>query len=131
MNLEGLREFSRPRLWLLIWIVALKLGLIVCLVPLPPIAVPSGFDKIEHAVGYFLLAAYAAMLFSRGRPLMVALIVLLAFGALVEGLQALVPWRSADLMDWFANAAGVGLGTLVAFTPASAALQWFDRRFPG
>jgi VanZ family protein len=127
---EALREFRRPRLWLLLWIIALKLGLIVCLLPLPAIAVPSGFDKIEHAVGYFLLAAYAVMLFARGRSLGFALLGLLAFGALVEALQALVPWRSAELMDWVANAIGVVLGAGLVFTPASAALQWVDRKLP-
>jgi VanZ family protein len=130
MSDEALRDFRRPRLWLLIWIVALKFGLIVCLVPLPAIAVPSGFDKIEHALGYFVLAAYAVMLFDRGRPLAFAIAGLLAFGAMIEGLQALVPWRSAELMDWIANAIGVGLGALLVFTPLAATLQWVDRRLP-
>jgi VanZ family protein len=127
---DALREFRRPRLWLLLWIIALKLGLIVCLLPLPAMAVPSGFDKIEHAVGYFLLAAYAVMLFARGRPLAFAILGLLAFGALVEGLQALVPWRSAELMDWIANSVGVASGALLALTPARAALQWLDHKLP-
>lgn len=131
MSQEALRDLRYPRAWLLLWIVALKLGLIVCLLPLPPLAVPGGFDKIEHAAGYFLLAAYAAMLFVRGRPLTFALLGLLAFGGLIEGLQALVPWRSAEWMDWFANAVGVGFGALLMFTPAAGALGWIERAWPG
>jgi VanZ family protein len=127
---EALRDLRYPRAWLLLWIVALKLGLIVCLLPLPPLALPGGFDKVEHAVGYFLLAAYAGMLFVRGRPLTFALLGLLAFGGMIEGLQALVPWRSAEWMDWVSNALGVGLGALVAFSPFATMLQWVDRRMP-
>jgi VanZ family protein len=125
----GLREFRRPQRWLLLWIVALKLTLIVCLVPLPQVAeVPAGWDKLEHALGHAALAAYAMMLFAPGPARMVALAGLVAFGIGIEGLQALLPWRSADPLDVLANALGTGLGALVALTPAAAMLQAIDRR---
>lgn len=130
MSTAALRPLRRPRLWLWLWILALAAGLALCVLPLPAVAVPRGFDKIEHALGYFVLGAYATNLFARGRALAFALLGLLAFGAMIEGIQALVPWRSAELMDWLANAVGVALGGVLAFTPLATLLQRFDQRLP-
>lgn len=128
MSGSALRDLRWARRWLLLWIVALKLTLIVCLLPLPALVeVPRGFDKLEHALGYFLLSAYAAMLFRPGRPLFGAMLGLIALGALIEILQAALPWRSAEWMDLVANALGIGIGALVAATPLSRLLQTLER----
>ena len=37
-----------------------------------------------------------------------------SYGLLMELLQAIVPWRSADLLDAVANAAGAAIGVWVA-----------------
>lgn len=63
--MTALRAFRRPRFWLGAWVAMLGATVIVCLLPMPAIAPRiDHFDKIEHAVGYALLAAYAAMLFA-------------------------------------------------------------------
>ena len=35
-----------------------------------------------------------------------------AYGALIEGVQAFIPWRSAEGLDLLANAVGAALGVL-------------------
>jgi VanZ family protein len=124
-----LRDFAWPRLWFRLWLVLLALTLVVCLVPLPSVPVRvSNFDKIGHWFGYTVLSAYAAMLFGTRRGVALAALGLCLFGAAIEGLQALVPWRSTDLLDGLSNAGGVALGALLWFTPAAGALLWVDRR---
>ena len=123
-----MRAFHRPRLWLGAWLAMLLATLLVCLAPLPQAPVSlSNFDKLEHALGYALLAAYAAMLFATPRALGVAATVLVAYGVAIEGLQALLPWRSFDPLDALANGVGVLLGTLLWPTPLARTLQRFDR----
>ena len=128
MSVPGLRGFHRPQLWLLGWIVTLKLALIVCLVPLPGAAVPvPHVDKLEHVLGFALLTAYAAMLFERRRDHILAALGLCAYGALIEVLQALVPWRSADALDLAADVLGVILGLSIAWTPLARLMLRVDR----
>lgn len=124
--MSRLRAFRRPRLWLGAWAAMLAATVVVCLLPMPPIAPRiDHFDKIEHAVGYALLAAYAAMLFATRRGLLAACAGLVALGIAIEGLQALVPWRGADALDVVANTAGIAFGALLA---PRGVLQWLDRR---
>ena len=129
--MTALRAFRRPALWRGAWVAMLVATVIVCLVPVPLHAPDiDHFDKIEHAVGYALLAAYAAMLFATRRAMFAAALGLFALGLAIEGLQALVPWRSTDPWDLVANGAGIALGAGVGFTPLRAVLQWVDRALP-
>ena len=129
--MTALRAFRRPALWRGAWVAMIAATLIVCLVPMPATRQPiEHFDKIEHLVGYLLLSAYAAMLFATRVAVGRAMLALLALGASIEVLQALLPWRSTDAWDMVANSIGVFAGALVVFTPLSGALQWLDRRLP-
>jgi VanZ family protein len=127
----ALRAFRRPALWVGAWVAMLMGTVIVCLVPLPFEAPPiRHFDKGGHLAGYAVLSAYAAMLFATRRALVVAMFGVIVLGAVIEGLQALVPWRSMDPWDLVANTLGIALGALVALTPLRDLLQWLDRRLP-
>lgn len=64
------------------------------------------WDKAEHAVAWFVLTASGLLLFPR-RPGRIGAFAL-AFGGLVELLQALLPFgRDADWRDWIADGLGV------------------------
>lgn len=74
-------------------------------------------DKTLHLLGYtilagsFLLAMWSRR-FSRKKRILRAIIILLVYAALDEITQPLVN-RYASVLDWVADAAGVGVAVLV------------------
>ena len=88
------------------------------------IDVPGHFlDKLVHLWEYLFFAwilvqAVRSQRLREREYLWLAWIYATSYGLLVELLQALVPWRSADLVDALFNAVGAALGV------------WLGRRFP-
>jgi VanZ family protein len=125
------RPCRRPAAWLALWFAGLVLVAAASLLPagdLPPAPFP-GVDKLEHLVGHGALSAYAAMLFAPARARLAAAGGLLAFGIGIEAAQeVLTATRQADAADVLANAAGIALGQLVAFTRLSGLLAAIDAR---
>lgn len=103
----------------------------LAVMPAPPRAVDTGWDKLNH-VSAFLVLTFCGVGAHRRRSgpnrvrvgLRVALGAL-AFGALIEGVQAFVPGRSSELADLLADAVGILAGGLMAW--GSVAL-WRARR---
>lgn len=90
----------------------------------PPPPVPSGSDLWLHAVAYgilTLLLRYASA--SRGvvRSALLAAGVATAYGILLEGAQAALPYRTAEARDLLANAAGVAAAVLIPLRRRSGA----------
>ncbi len=117
-----------PRFWLGAWLVAVLGLIVVCLVPLqglPPM--PDNSDKVEHLLGYFVLAASAVQLFKRASlPWVAAGLVLLGIG--IEIAQGQTVYRSADPYDALFNALGVALGMATALTPWRDLLLRIEKR---
>lgn len=114
----ALKPLRRPRLWLGLWIAAIVALIVVCLVPLdslPPL--PDNSDKVEHLLGYFLLAAAAVQLFGSRRALSLSAVGLVALGIGVEFAQGYTAYRSSDPADALANTLGVLLGMATVLTP--------------
>lgn len=129
MRAPQLRELRRPRLWLGLWLGAIAAVIVLSLTPPPPMAVPRGFDKLEHLSSYALLAYGAVLLFARRRAQLGAGLALVAMGIGLEFAQALLTQaRMADPADALANTTGVLLGLLLTFTPAARWLQRLDAR---
>lgn len=83
-------------------------------------ALPGSFsaatypDKALHALGYAALVGLFAWARLPGpHPVAVGLAIAIAHGALVEGMQSLLPWRSAEWGDLAADAVGAGAAALV------------------
>ena len=73
-----------------------------------------GFDKVAHFGAYAVLAWLLAFAAERSRlPLAVAVVLGLLYGASDEIHQMFVPGRSPDVLDWFADAAGIAAATFV------------------
>lgn len=131
-----LRPFRRPWLWIGLWLVMIAAVVFASLTAasnLPPPAF-DGIDKLEHFLGYFVLAAWAVNLFARRRPQALAGVALIALGVGLELAQAaLTDSRQADSADALANALGVLAGLMLAATPLAQLLMRLDggRRPPG
>lgn len=113
--------------WVLGWAVLIE---VLLLWPSPP-DVPRlpwniGFDKMVHAVLFAVQAALGAWaLAERRRSAWPALVGAIAFGALTEVQQQLMPSRFMELGDFLADAAGavVGLALFAAMAPTRRELH--------
>lgn len=90
--------------------------LVVSLLPRPPMSFEraSWSDKVEHGLAY---AAWGVVLgfalAGRRRPFLLALLIGVLFGGLIELLQPLTG-RHGDVLDLLADAVGVGAGAAAA-----------------
>lgn len=70
-------------------------------------------DKWLHAIGFALLAIWFSGQYSRAKYWQLGC-GLVVFGALIEILQRMVSYRTAELMDLAADAGGIVVGLLIA-----------------
>lgn len=125
----GLKPLRRPQLWLGLWWLAIVLGVVVSLVPPPPMQAPAGSDKVVHLLAYGALAVGAVQLFATRAALLRAGVGLVALGITLELAQdAFTVTRMLDPRDAAANTVGVLLGLLTARTPLRDVLLRLDRR---
>ncbi len=69
-------------------------------------------DKVQHALGFFVLTLVYGLMFPRRRGLVTAGVA--ALGVAVEVLQALMPFgRQAEFADLLADAAGIAAGLIL------------------
>ena len=101
--------------WIAASVLLVAAVLYVSLAPLTvPAALPTHFDKLEHAAAYVFLTVWFTGLVARPRYWRVA-IALGAFGLTIEFLQAAMPFgRQGDPWDVLANVTGIGVGLALA-----------------
>ena len=104
-----------------------SIGLVIALSLLPDTTPPgpAGSDKLWHALAYLALgvgAGFAPAAPARG-PATAAMIVL---GWAIEGVQALLPWRSAEVADGLVNTVAALIGAALAL----AATRYAERPPP-
>ena len=126
----ALKPFARPQRWLAAWWGMIAVVIVGSMLPallLPDL--PPGSDKLEHLLGYALLAAWAVQIFAPRRALMAAGAGLVALGIAIELAQdALTTTRMMDAGDVLANTLGVLLGLATHFAPMRDALARYDAR---
>lgn len=93
-------------LWRAVSYAWMAVVLVVSLLP-PPMGGRSG--PAGHLLGYGILA----VLLRRWRNTATAAVLAWGYGATIEAVQWLVPYRSAELVDLGLNAAGVAAGLLL------------------
>ena len=92
------------------------LVLIVSVLPIKTEPAVSHLDKVAHLCEYLLFAWLLVQAIRAGRLrereyLWLAWIYATSYGLLMELIQGMLPWRSADMGDAAANALGAALGT--------------------
>jgi VanZ family protein len=86
-----------------------------------PVAAPPQaglyFDKLVHLAVYLLLGALWLAAWRAGAPgarrTAAVWAAATAYGALIEAVQAVLPWRSAEAADVLMNAVGAAVGVWV------------------
>ncbi|MET0517785.1 MAG: VanZ family protein [Burkholderiaceae bacterium] len=101
------------RCWRLLLLALLLVISYLALTPLPPKALDTGWDKLNHFLAFASLAwtAFWSLAPRRLRWLWV-LLALLAYGGAIELIQLHVPGRDGDWADLLADAIGISLGLL-------------------
>ena len=96
--------------------------MVLSLAPLG-VSFPSGalhIDKVAHFMEYavlsvlVMLGVYNTFAFSAAKKVLFALISCMVYGIVLELAQNLLPYRSAELGDAFANALGIIMGVITA-----------------
>ena len=74
-----------------------------------------GQDKVAHAVGFCWLYVSGRAGLQRSSPALQLALVLAAYGIMIEALQYLGGYRSAELADFIADLAGIAVGMLICW----------------
>ena len=85
-------------------------------------------DKWLHGVIFVFLAIWFAGQYRRRSYWRIGL-GLIAFGVLIEACQRLVTYRSADVFDIAADAAGIAIGLAIALSGLGGWSMWVENRF--
>ena len=110
-----MRDLRFANAWRTGGFLLLGLALAALLAPGPATALPmAGGDKLAHVVGFFGMTLWFTGVYRRDRHGYVALGMLM-FGVVSELLQGLLTRsRSADPVDFAADALGIGLALVAA-----------------
>jgi len=83
-------------------------------------------DKIIHFLLYFILVGWFIQLYKKLSTRVIILCAAITLGLLMEILQGLIPYRSFDLIDQFANSIGAISAFLLATSRFDSLLNTFD-----
>lgn len=86
-----------------------------------------GWDKLNHAVAFYVLALLIDFASPRTRFGAVKVLALFAYGVAIEAVQYFIPTREASLNDLFADA--IGVLAYVCSLPLLARVPPLDRRW--
>jgi VanZ family protein len=116
---------EKRKVWLVYIPLILYWLILFTATTLPAEKLPSiGFtDKIDHFIAYFILAVLVnlMLIFQRKSRLlfekapMATIIICLFYGAADELHQMLIPGRSAETLDWVADASGTFVGIFIVY----------------
>lgn len=115
--IEGLANHPLFKsIWGAIFLASLVTILVLCL--LPDIGGEQRFpgqDKVAHGIAFCWLMITGLLGMQKSSSTLALVGLLVGFGLLIEALQYLGGYRSAELLDFIADLAGIGLGIAANF----------------
>lgn len=78
----------------------------------------ANFDKVMHALAYFVLMGWFAQLYHLKKQRTIYALSFITLGVALEFVQSFDPARMAEVADMIANSSGVLLALLITRTPA-------------
>jgi len=119
-------SYRYRRTWFLLGWGMVAAVVVLSLIPLE-LDLGDNRDKLAHLAAYGGLSFWFGILIDgRGRELRIAIAFAL-MGVALEFLQSLTPYRTFEVADMIANAAGAALGWGLAQTPLRNVLEWVER----
>lgn len=109
-------------------------GWLLCLIVLGVTMVPlnsaafidlPGIDKLAHLLAFLALTLWLTGAYQRHRYKALA-VWLLVFGALIEIAQHTFGQRTAEALDWLANAGGISIGFALALVGLDQWCYWVE-----
>jgi VanZ family protein len=113
--MTSISELLQKRLLLLLYILLLTFFSLSPLDDIP--ATIRHLDKVEHFLAYLLLAGLVFFSFRSRNGRIMALVLAVFLGILLEWGQTFVPGRHASFSDGLANMLGIMSGMLFFFWP--------------
>jgi VanZ family protein len=120
-------ELRYLRTWRALGILFILIALAASLIPVDLRSNISQSDKLYHVVTYSWLMFWFAQLYRKGQHPWLGL-GLIGFGIVVEALQSLTSYRSAEFLDVIANTTGVLGGWVLSRTPLGGLLRAIEQR---
>ena len=114
------------QLWIGLGVVLLILIAILSLIPVPD--GPAGNDKLAHVIMYAIPSSWFSLIVMRRTSLVWIFVALMSYGLLMEFLQGLTDYRSAEFGDAMANGLGAIIGLMSHFSPLRRWLIIIDHR---
>ena len=112
----------KPAIWLVCGVVWLLVTLFLSLMPLPESGTGVN-DKVSHLLAYFFLTNWFSLLIVRKPQLLSLAAMLLTYGVIIELLQGLSGYRSAEFADVVANLSGIAIGCVGYLLPVHQRLR--------
>lgn len=131
MNPVILPDLRFRHLWFGIGLAMVAAVTVLFLMPGGKLPAVRLWDKLSHAIVFVALAFWFASILVR-RDLVWLVLALVAFGALIELVQAAMrAGRQAEWMDVVADSIGVLIGLSLALTPLGRWAYWIEKLLPG
>lgn len=113
------KTFTQPalrfhRLWLAAGGILVLLVIYLSLAPSPPPLTKNQGDKLEHILAYAVLMSWFVNIYAEMTPRLRIAAGLIALGVALEFAQRWTGYRTFDMADMAANAAGVTAGWCTA-----------------
>ena len=86
------------------------------------------FDKVMHALAYFVQMFWYAQLYRNHKHKLLIAGAFIGMGILIEYIQSFHPMRYLDVADMLANATGVVLAYAMSYTALGYPLFWFEKK---